>query len=62
MLSFQGKFDEAEPLLRRAMAITEGKLGTDHPSYSIHLNNLAVVLKEQVGLHGSSSGTSFPFW
>lgn len=30
----QGKYDEAEPLYRRAMAIAEAALDTDHASYS----------------------------
>lgn len=44
----QERCDEAEPLYRRAMAITESTLGTDHPTYTIRLNNLAGLLQDQV--------------
>lgn len=44
----QGEYDEAEVLYRRAIAITKATLGTDHLSYSIDLNNLAVVRQKQV--------------
>lgn len=46
--AFQGKYDEAELLYRRAMTIMESTLGGKHPSYSIGLNNLAGLLSEQV--------------
>ena len=36
---------EAEPLLRRALAIEEKGRGPDHPKVAIRLNNLAVLLK-----------------
>ncbi|MEN0064876.1 MAG: tetratricopeptide repeat protein [Myxococcota bacterium] len=32
---------EAEPLYRRALALTEAALGPDHPSVGTPLNNLA---------------------
>lgn len=51
---FQGKFDEAAPLYRRAMAITETIFGTGHPDYARRLNNLADLLFHQVG------ATTFP--
>lgn len=44
----QGKYDQAEPLYRRAIAITEKTLGTGHPSYSTNLNNLGGLLEQQV--------------
>lgn len=44
----QGKFEEAEPLYRRAMAITEATSGSDHPDYASDLGNLAVLLSKQV--------------
>jgi hypothetical protein len=36
---------EAEPLMRRALAIDEASLGPDHPKVAIVLNNLALLLK-----------------
>ena len=38
---------EAEPLLRRALAIREEALGPDHPDTATSLNNLAVLLQAQ---------------
>jgi CHAT domain-containing protein len=35
---------EAEPLMRRALAIEEAAVGPDHPRVAVHLNNLAQVL------------------
>ena len=37
----QGKYGEAEPLYRRALAIREKSLGSDHPQVATSLNNLA---------------------
>ncbi|HXU29756.1 MAG TPA: tetratricopeptide repeat protein [Thermoanaerobaculia bacterium] len=37
---------EAEPLMRRALAIDEVSFGTDHPNVAIRLSNLAWLLKE----------------
>lgn len=44
----QGKFAEAEPLLRRSLAIQEQKLGPDHPEVATTLHNLAHLLAKQV--------------
>ena len=41
----QGKLDEAEPLIRRDLAISEKALGPDHPHVAITLNNLAELLR-----------------
>lgn len=46
--STQGKYQEAEPLYRRAMTITEKTLGVGHPDFAQRLNNLAVSLESQV--------------
>jgi hypothetical protein len=35
----------AEPLMRRALAIGEARLGNDHPTVAIRLNNLAALLQ-----------------
>ena len=37
--------NEAEPLYRRALAITEKSLGPDHPNVATALNNLAGLLR-----------------
>jgi hypothetical protein len=44
-LQDQGKLDEAEPLIRRDLAISEKALSPDHPDVAITLNNLASLLK-----------------
>jgi tetratricopeptide (TPR) repeat protein len=36
--------DEAEPLMRRALAIDEASYGDDHPNVAVDLNNLAALL------------------
>lgn len=43
-LNAAGRYDEAEPLYREAMAIVEKTLGKEHPSYAGSLNNLALLL------------------
>ena len=37
--------DEAEPLIRRALAIDKASYGPDHPTVAIRLNNLAQLLQ-----------------
>jgi len=44
----QGKYNEAEPLYRRAIAIDEKALGPDHPGLATDLNKLAELLEDQV--------------
>ena len=41
----RARFDEAEPLMRRALAIDEQSFGDDHPKVASDLNNLALLLK-----------------
>jgi tetratricopeptide (TPR) repeat protein len=41
----QGRFDEAEPLFRRALAIYEKAAGPEHPAVATLLSNLSQVLK-----------------
>jgi tetratricopeptide (TPR) repeat protein len=43
----QGKYPEAEALLRRSLALVEKALGTDHPSYGSSLHALAGVVSKQ---------------
>jgi tetratricopeptide (TPR) repeat protein len=42
-----GRYAEAEPLLKRALAIQEKALGPDHPDVAESLNNLATLYAEQ---------------
>ena len=44
-LTDAGDYAEAEPMYRRALAITEKALGPDHPTVAIRLNNLAELLQ-----------------
>jgi len=53
---FQGKYDEAEPLYREALAIDKKIYGDEHPEVATDLNNLALLLKSQV-----SQGSLFVF-
>jgi tetratricopeptide (TPR) repeat protein len=45
LLESKARYDDAEPLYRRAIAIGEKSDGPDHPVVAIRLNNLAVLLK-----------------
>ena len=44
----QGKLDEADPLLERAIEIQEKALGPDHPNVALSLGGRAMVLQAQV--------------
>jgi tetratricopeptide (TPR) repeat protein len=46
LLKSKAQHDEAEPLLRRALAIEEANYGQDHPNVAISLNNLASLLQD----------------
>ena len=41
----QGRYADAEPLYKRALAISEKALGPDHPDVATSLNNLAVLYR-----------------
>jgi tetratricopeptide (TPR) repeat protein len=44
----QGKYNEAEPLIQRSLAIREEKaLAPDHPSVATGLNNLGGLLRDK---------------
>ena len=45
MLRSTNRLAEAEPLMRRALAIDEKSYGPEHPTVAIHLNNLALLLR-----------------
>jgi tetratricopeptide (TPR) repeat protein len=45
LLHHTDRLAEAEPLIRRALAIDEASLGADHPRVAIDLNNLAALLQ-----------------
>jgi tetratricopeptide (TPR) repeat protein len=42
----QGRYDAAEPLYKRALAIWEKALGPDHPNVATGLESYAVLLRE----------------
>ena len=44
-LQATNRLAEAEPLLRRALAIDEQSYGAEHPNVAIRLNNLALLLQ-----------------
>ncbi|NET45324.1 tetratricopeptide repeat protein [Okeania sp. SIO2B3] len=44
---YQGKYDEAEPLLQRSLAIREKILRDDHPHLEESLNNLGELYRKQ---------------
>jgi hypothetical protein len=46
LLSATDRLAEAEPLYRRALAITENSFGPEHPNVAAGLNNLARLLRE----------------
>ena len=46
LLSTKALYAEAEPLMRRALAIDEQSFGPDHPNVAIRLNNLAQLLQD----------------
>jgi tetratricopeptide (TPR) repeat protein len=46
-------YAEAEPLMRRALLIRENSFGADHPNVTVHLNNLAQLLKATNRLAGA---------
>ena len=46
LLQDTNRLGEAEPLMRRALAIAEGSYGPDHPDVASDLNNLALLLQD----------------
>ena len=48
----QGRYADAEPLLKRSLAIYEKVLGPDHPDVGLSLNNLAALYNNQGPLRG----------
>ena len=47
LYSDQGRYADAEPLYKRALAIREKALGPDHPDVATSLNNLAALYNDQ---------------
>jgi tetratricopeptide (TPR) repeat protein len=45
LLHSKARYSDAEPLLRRALAIDEASYGPDHPEVAIRLNSLAALLR-----------------
>ena len=54
----QGRYADAEPLYKRALAIREKALGPDHPDVAQSLNNLAVLYEYKVAMPMPSRCTS----
>ena len=50
LLSMQGKYEEAQRLYERLLAIREKVLGPDHPEIAARLNSLTGLLKNQVSV------------
>ena len=46
LLYREARHAEAEPLMRRALAIDEKSYGPEHPNVATHLNNLAHLLQD----------------
>ncbi len=46
LLQATNRLAEAEPLMRRALAIDEKSFGPEHPNVAIRLNNLALLLQD----------------
>ena len=46
LLRGTNRFKEAEPLIRRALAIDEAKFGEQHPNVARDLNNLAMLMQD----------------
>ncbi len=42
---YQGRYEQSEPLLNRALAIYEKALGPDHPDVATSLENLAALYR-----------------
>lgn len=43
----QGRYNDAEPLLQKALSIRKRLLGDEHPDVATSLNNLALIYKDQ---------------
>ena len=46
LYSNQGKYNDAEPLYKRSLAIDEKALGPEHPKVATCLKNYAVLLRK----------------
>jgi hypothetical protein len=46
-LDNRGKYDEAEPMSRQTLQLTEKALGLEHPHTLTSMNNLAALLDNQ---------------
>ena len=53
LLHDKGDYEEAEPLYRRALDISERLLGRDHPYTATSLNNLAGLLHDKGDYEGA---------
>lgn len=48
LLTFQGKYHRAEPLIERSVVIRKEALGPDHPQFATTLHNQALLWEAQV--------------
>ena len=46
LLRDTGRYEDAEPLYRRALSIDEKSLGSNHPSVATDLHNLGILLHD----------------
>lgn len=54
-IALQGKYDEANPMYQRALAINETWYGPDHPEVATDLNNWAGLLEKRVRIFNGGS-------
>lgn len=59
---FQGKYEEAEPMYARSLAIREDVYGPDHINVALGLNNWAEFLMSQVRATRTIKGSSILFF
>ena len=50
-----GRYPQAEPLYKQAIAIRGKALGEEHPDYARSLNNLGVLYKEDGAIPGGGA-------
>ena len=60
MLTRIGRYEQAEPLYPRALAIREQVLGADHSDTASSLNNLAFLYVDQGKYEQRSRSTNVP--
>jgi len=56
LLQATNRYADAEPLLRRALAINEKSYGPENPSVAAVLTGLAILIEERFGRYEESEG------